>query len=55
MASRPLRVSCPECGATIRPPLTDGGADKGATDTLRGRSVACRDCGAGFEVLFYLR
>lgn len=55
MAAHPLQISCPSCGSTLRPPLTDGGSEVDAGDTLLGREVTCRACDAEFEVLFYSR
>ncbi|WP_372910248.1 hypothetical protein [Salinigranum sp.] len=52
MAWRPVELSCPSCEATVRTDL-DAVLPDGGGERLRGRDLACRECGHEFEV-FYL-
>ncbi|MFC4552213.1 MULTISPECIES: hypothetical protein [Halorussus] len=60
MPQASVQVGCPHCDArsvTIGDDLrTDGGEPRAAFgdgDRLKGRSVACAECGDRFEVYYY--
>jgi DNA-directed RNA polymerase subunit RPC12/RpoP len=51
MAWKPVEISCPSCGETVRADL-DAVLPDGGGEEIRGRALACRYCDHEFEILY---